>query len=101
MRRVDCPRRFRRLVQACFAWCVATAESARVVVIGGGVISYSVAYNLADMGCTEVVLLERDKLTWGTTWHAAGLMTTYGSTSETSLGMRSEDAKSIVASRGR
>jgi 4-methylaminobutanoate oxidase (formaldehyde-forming) len=63
-------------------------EQARVVVIGGGVIGCSVAYHLADMGCSEVVLLERDQLTSGTTWHAAGLMTTYGATSETSLGIR-------------
>ena len=63
-------------------------ESARVVVIGGGIIGCSVAYHLADMGCTDVVLLERDQLTSGTTWHAAGLMTTYGSTTETALGIR-------------
>lgn len=46
------------------------------------------AYHLADMGCTEVILLERDQLTSGTTWHAAGLMTTFGSGSETLLGIR-------------
>ena len=63
-------------------------ESARVVVIGGGIIGCSVAYHLADMGCTDVVLLERDQLTSGTTWHAAGLMTTSGSTTETALGIR-------------
>ncbi len=63
-------------------------ESARVVIIGGGIIGCSVAYHLADMGCTDVVLLERDQLTSGTTWHAAGLMTTYGATSETSLDIR-------------
>ncbi|MEI7742456.1 MAG: FAD-dependent oxidoreductase [Chloroflexota bacterium] len=63
-------------------------DSARVVIIGGGIIGCSLAYNLADMGCTDVVLLERDRLTSGTTWHAAGLMTTYGSSSETSLGIR-------------
>lgn len=63
-------------------------SSARVVVIGGGIIGCSVAYHLADMGCTDVVLLERDQLTSGTTWHAAGLMTIYGSTSETSLNIR-------------
>src|ERR1043165_2021921 len=61
---------------------------ARVVVIGGGVIGTSVAYHLADMGCADVVVLERDKLTSGTTWHAAGLMVTFGSTSETSTEMR-------------
>ena len=61
---------------------------ARVVVIGGGVIGCSVAYHLAHMGWSDVVLLERDQLTSGTTWHAAGLMVTFGSTSETSTEMR-------------
>jgi glycine cleavage system aminomethyltransferase T/glycine/D-amino acid oxidase-like deaminating enzyme len=63
-------------------------ERARVVVIGGGVIGCSVAYHLAHMGCRDVLLLERDRLTSGTTWHAAGLMVTFGSTSETSTEMR-------------
>lgn len=40
------------------------------VVIGGGVIGCSVAC-LADMGCKDVVVLERDQLTRGTAWHAA------------------------------
>lgn len=62
-------------------------ESARAVVIGGGIIGCSVAYHLAELGC-ETVLLERDQLTSGTTWHAAGLMTTYGSMSETMLEIR-------------
>ncbi|HTJ43181.1 MAG TPA: FAD-dependent oxidoreductase [Kofleriaceae bacterium] len=61
---------------------------ARVVVVGGGVIGSSVAYHLGHMGWRDVVLLERDKLTSGTTWHAAGLMVTFGSTSETSTEMR-------------
>ncbi|MBL0214939.1 MAG: GcvT family protein [Myxococcales bacterium] len=63
-------------------------QRARVVVIGGGIIGCSVAYHLAHMGWKDVVLLERDKLTSGTTWHAAGLMVTFGSTSETSTEMR-------------
>ena len=63
-------------------------DRARVVVIGGGIIGCSVAYHLADMGCSDVVLLERDQLTSGTTWHAAGLMTTYGSSTETPLKIR-------------
>jgi glycine cleavage system aminomethyltransferase T/glycine/D-amino acid oxidase-like deaminating enzyme len=63
-------------------------ERARVVVIGGGVIGCSVAYHLAHMGCRDVLVLERDRLTSGTTWHAAGLMVTFGSTSETSTEMR-------------
>ncbi len=63
-------------------------DRARVVVIGGGVIGCSVAYHLAHEGWTDVVVLERDRLTSGTTWHAAGLMTCFGSTSETSTGIR-------------
>ncbi|MEZ5091812.1 FAD-dependent oxidoreductase [Nocardioides sp.] len=61
---------------------------ARVVIIGGGVIGCSIAYHLAHEGWTDVVLLERDRLTSGTTWHAAGLMTCFGSTSETNTGIR-------------
>jgi 4-methylaminobutanoate oxidase (formaldehyde-forming) len=61
---------------------------ARVVVIGGGVIGCSIAYHLAHMGCEDVVLLERHRLTAGTTWHSAGLMVTFGSTSETSTEFR-------------
>jgi glycine cleavage system aminomethyltransferase T/glycine/D-amino acid oxidase-like deaminating enzyme len=61
---------------------------ARVVVIGGGVIGCSTAYHLAHMGVRDVVLLERHRLTAGTTWHSAGLMVTFGSTSETSTEFR-------------
>ena len=62
---------------------------ARVVVVGGGVIGTSVAYHLARQGwARDVVLLERDRLTSGTTWHAAGLMVTFGSMSHTSTRMR-------------
>ena len=49
-------------------------QQARVVVIGGGVIGCSIAYHLAKMGWDDVVLLERQQLTSGTTWHAAGLV---------------------------
>src|SRR5262245_29980653 len=63
-------------------------ERARVVIVGGGIIGTSVAYHLAHLGWTDVVLLERDRLTSGTTWHAAGLMVTFGSTSQTSTEMR-------------
>ncbi|WP_076533361.1 GcvT family protein [Roseovarius nanhaiticus] len=47
---------------------------ARVVIIGGGVVGCSVAYHLAKLGWTDIVLLERKALTSGTTWHAAGLI---------------------------
>ena len=63
-------------------------QRARVVVIGGGVIGCSVAYHLAKLGWTDVLVLERDRLTSGTTWHAAGLIVTFGSLSETSTEMR-------------
>ena len=49
-------------------------SSARVVIIGGGISGSSVAYHLAKLGWTDIVLLERKKLTSGTTWHAAGLV---------------------------
>ncbi len=42
---------------------------ASVVVIGGGVMGCSTLYHLAQMGVTDAILLERNKLTSGTTWH--------------------------------
>jgi heterotetrameric sarcosine oxidase gamma subunit len=63
-------------------------QHARVVVVGGGIIGTSTAYHLALLGWKDIVLLERHQLTAGTTWHAAGLMVTYGSTSETSTELR-------------
>ncbi|MGB0505987.1 MAG: GcvT family protein [Pikeienuella sp.] len=47
---------------------------ARAVVVGGGAVGASIAYHLAKAGWTDVVLLERDELTSGSTWHAAGLL---------------------------
>ena len=47
-------------------------SSAQVVVIGGGVVGASVLYHLTKEGWTDVVLVERNKLTSGSTWHAAG-----------------------------
>ena len=58
---------------------------ARVVIIGGGVTGCSIAYHLAHLGWTDVVLLEQHELTAGTTWHAAGLITSAGMTDETAL----------------
>ncbi|GLS28706.1 4-methylaminobutanoate oxidase (formaldehyde-forming) [Mesorhizobium albiziae] len=49
-------------------------QKARAVIIGGGVSGCSVAYHLARLGWTDIVLLERKQLTSGTTWHAAGLI---------------------------
>ena len=53
-------------------------SSTKVVVIGGGVVGTSCAYHLAKFGWKDVILLERDKLTSGTTWHAAGLVSQLG-----------------------
>jgi glycine cleavage system aminomethyltransferase T/glycine/D-amino acid oxidase-like deaminating enzyme len=65
----------------------AIPERAQVVVIGGGCIGTSVAYHLNKLGITDVVLLERKELTSGTTWHAAGLITSAGMPTETYLWM--------------
>ena len=48
--------------------------TARVVVIGGGVVGVSTLYHLAKMGWSDVALIERKELTSGSTWHAAGLL---------------------------
>ena len=56
-------------------------KSSKVVVIGGGIAGCSVAYHLAKYGWKETVLLERDQLTSGTTWHAAGLVGQLGASS--------------------
>ena len=55
--------------------------------IGGGAIGTSTAYHLTKLGVTDVVLLERKELTAGTTWHAAGLITSAGMPTETYLWM--------------
>jgi 4-methylaminobutanoate oxidase (formaldehyde-forming) len=60
---------------------------AQVVVVGGGVIGCNVAYHLTKLGWKDVVLLERKQLTAGTTWHAAGLITSAGMAHETMLWM--------------
>ena len=49
-------------------------KKTKAVVIGGGIIGCSVAYHLTKIGWSDVVLLERQQLTSGTTWHAAGLI---------------------------
>jgi len=55
-------------------------KDCKVVVIGGGVAGSSVAYHLAKFGWKDTILLERDQLTSGTTWHAAGLVGQLGAT---------------------
>ncbi|MGA8248223.1 MAG: FAD-dependent oxidoreductase, partial [Nocardioides sp.] len=55
---------------------------AQYVVVGGGVVGTSIAYHLALLGATDVVLLERKQLTSGTTWHAAGEVVSGGTTED-------------------
>ncbi|MFI6451327.1 FAD-dependent oxidoreductase [Streptosporangium amethystogenes] len=54
----------------------------RVVIIGGGIVGTSVAFHLAKLGLTDVVLLEQGSLSCGTTWHAAGLVGQLRATNE-------------------
>jgi 4-methylaminobutanoate oxidase (formaldehyde-forming) len=49
-------------------------DQARIVVVGGGIMGCSTAYHLAKLGGKNVVLLDKDKLTSGSTWHAAGMV---------------------------
>lgn len=58
-------------------------QHVQAIVIGGGVIGTSTAYHLAGLGWRDVLVLERDKLTSGTTWHAAGLIASAGMATET------------------
>jgi len=96
-------------------------KSSRVVVIGGGVAGCSVAYHLAKFGWKDTILLERDQLTSGTTWHAAGLVGQLGATAtitklrkyslnlykelekktELSTGLKQNGAITVASSRAR
>ena len=96
-------------------------SSTKVVVIGGGVVGCSVAYHLAKFGWKDTILLERDQLTSGTTWHAAGLVSQLGPTAaitkirkytldlykklekevDHSAGLRLNGALSIAQNKGR
>ncbi len=49
-------------------------EDARVVIVGGGVMGVGLLYHLAHEGWTDTLLVEKDELTSGSTWHAAGLV---------------------------
>ena len=49
-------------------------SGARIVIVGGGVIGLGVAYHLAKLGADDVLLIERNQLSSGTSWHAAGIV---------------------------
>ena len=63
-------------------------DQARVVVIGGGIAGCSTLYHLTQEGWTDVMLIERDELTSGTTWHSAAQVTNFGMT-QTMVGLKS------------
>ena len=54
-------------------------STARVVIIGGGAVGASALYHLAQAGWSDCVLLEKNELTAGSTWHAAGNVPTFSS----------------------
>ena len=58
-------------------------STARVVVIGGGIVGCSALYHLVEKGWRDVVLVERDELTSGSTWHAAGNCPTFSTSYNT------------------
>lgn len=63
-------------------------STTRVVVIGGGIAGCSTLYHLTQEGWTDVVLIERNELTSGTTWHSAAQVTNFGM-NQTMLGLKS------------
>ena len=67
-------------------------QTTRVVVIGGGIAGCSTLYHLAKMGWKDVILLERDDLTSGTTWHSAAQVTQFG-TVQTMVGLKKYSAE--------
>ena len=52
---------------------MAELQDAEIIIIGGGIVGCSIAYQLARMGKKDVLVLEKSGLTHGSTWHAAGL----------------------------
>ena len=68
------------------------STSARVIVIGGGIAGCSTLYHLTQEGIADALLLERDELTSGTTWHSAAQVTNFGPT-QTMIGLKSYSIK--------
>ena len=67
-------------------------QHTQIVVIGGGVMGVSLVYHLAHLGVSDVVLLEKNELTAGSTWHAAGLCTHFAH-SPTIMAMRARSVR--------
>ena len=75
-------------------------QRARVVVIGAGIVGCSVAFHLAALGWTDIVLVERARVGSGTSWHAAGLVTrARGSHVQTTLACSSRDFYAGLSAR--
>ena len=72
---------------------------ARAVIIGGGVAGCSVAYHLARLGWTDIVLVEQHELTEGTTWHSAGFVGQLRSTVSATSVLGTPLASSLALSR--
>jgi glycine/D-amino acid oxidase-like deaminating enzyme len=76
---------------------------ARVVIVGGGVIGVSIAYNLTKLGVSDVLVLERKQLTSGSTWHAAGVIASGGTQNETNTWIarysRGKDYHDVIRDR--
>nr|ADD93625.1 hypothetical protein [uncultured marine bacterium MedDCM-OCT-S04-C448] len=53
---------------------MAELQDAEIIIIGGGIVGCSIAYQLSRMGKKDVLVLEKSGLTQGSTWHAAGLV---------------------------
>ena len=70
-------------------------SQARVVVIGGGIAGCSTLYHLTQEGWSDVVLVERDELTSGTTWHSAAQVTNFGM-SQVMIGLKSQIGRAHV-----
>lgn len=68
------------------------AERTRAVVIGGGIAGCSTLYHLTKEGWSDVILIERDELTSGTTWHSAAQVTNFGM-NQTMIGLKSHSIK--------
>lgn len=64
------------------------SAQAKVLIIGGGIAGCSTLFHLTELGMTDVLLVERDQLTSGTTWHSAAQVTNFG-VNQTMIGLKS------------
>lgn len=75
-------------------------NNARVVLIGGGIAGCSTLYHLTQLGWSDAVLVERDELTSGSTWHAAAQVTQFGA-NQTMIGLKRQQHRFISSTSGR